>query len=108
MSSMATKRLEILQQMLVQDPANGFARYGLGMEYAKAGELKKAVEEFRVLLAQDEDYAAAYYHGGQALEKMGAVEEARAMYVKGIEVTSRKGDLHTRAELEAALSILPI
>ena len=30
------------------------------------------------------------------------------MYEKGIEVTTRKGDAHTRAEIEAALSMLPV
>jgi tetratricopeptide (TPR) repeat protein len=105
---MATNRLEILQNMLSQDPANTFARYGLAMEYSKAGQFDQAVSEFRSLLAQDESYAAAYYHGGQALEKLGRLEEARQTYEKGIEVTTRKGDTHTRSEIEAALSLLPI
>lgn len=105
---MATNRLDILKQMLAQDPANSFARYGLAMEYANTGELNLAVDEFRTLLAQDETYAAAYYHGGQALEKLGKVDEARAIYEKGVAVTTSKGDLHTRAEIEGALSLLPI
>src|SRR5579875_573327 len=103
---MATNRLEILQQMLQQDPGNTFARYGLAMEYNKAGNHAKAVEEFRALLQQDENYGAAYFHGGQALEKLGRVAEARDTYEKGIEITTRKGDLHTRAEIEAALNLL--
>ena len=105
---MATNRLEILKQMVAQDASNAFARYGLATEYANSGHLEEAVLEFRTLLQKDENYAAAYYHGGQALEKLGRVEEARAIYEKGIEVTARKGDSHTRAEIEAALSLLPI
>jgi len=105
---MATNRVEILKQMVNQDPNNGFARYGLAMEYASSGQLDEAVAEFRTVLQHDESYAAAYYHGGQALEKLGQVDEARALYEKGIEATTRKGDLHTRAEIEAALSLLPI
>ncbi|MBV9441992.1 MAG: hypothetical protein JO217_04800, partial [Acidobacteriaceae bacterium] len=49
-----------------------------------------------------------YYHGGQAFEKLGDLDGARAFYEKGIEITTRKGDGHTRAEIEAALSLLPI
>lgn len=94
--------------MVSQNPDNAFARYGLAMEYAKSGHFEEAVAEFRSLLAKDESYAAAYYHGGQALEKLGEIDEARAMYEKGIAATTRKGDLHTRAEIEAALSLLPI
>jgi tetratricopeptide (TPR) repeat protein len=104
----ATNRLEILTQMVAQDPGNSFARYGLAMEYANQGELVTAVTEFQNLIARDENYPAAYYHGGQALEKLGRLDEARAFYQKGVEVTQRTGDAHTRAEIEAALSLLPI
>ncbi len=50
---MATNRLEILQNMLPQDPNNTFARYGLAMEYAKSEHYEEAVAEFRTLLVQD-------------------------------------------------------
>jgi tetratricopeptide (TPR) repeat protein len=104
----ATNRLEILKQMVAQDPGNSFARYGLAMEYAKLGELAAAVTEFQKLIAGDPNYSAAYYHGGQALEKLGRVDEARTVYEQGIDATRRTGDAHTRAEIEAALSLLPI
>ncbi|MBV9157313.1 MAG: tetratricopeptide repeat protein [Acidobacteriaceae bacterium] len=104
---MATNRLEILKQMVSQDPNNSFARYGLAMEYVNSGDFAEAVEEFRVLFERDENYAAGYFHAGQALEKLGRVDEARGVYQKGIEVTTRKGDSHTRAEIEAALDLLP-
>ncbi|MGA8026184.1 MAG: tetratricopeptide repeat protein [Bryobacteraceae bacterium] len=105
---MATNRVEVLQQMVSQDPNNAFARYGLAMEYSNSGRFSQAVDEFQTILRNDENYAAAYFHGGQALEKLGRIDEARAMYEKGIEVTTRKGDSHTRSEIEAALGLLPI
>lgn len=105
---MATNRLDVLKQMVAQDPKNTFARYGLAMEFANSGNRQQSVEEYRKLLELDENYAAAYYHGGQALEKLGDLDEARVWYEKGIEITTRKGDGHTRAEIEAALSLLPI
>ena len=105
---MATHRLDVLKQMIAQDPANSFARYGLAMELANAGDFESAVAEFRTLLEQDGNYAAAYFHAGQALEKLGELERARSMYERGIEVTTRKGDLHTRSEIEAALQMLPV
>jgi tetratricopeptide (TPR) repeat protein len=104
----ATNRLDILKQMLEQDPANTFARYGLAMECAKTGQLEQAVTEFRTLVANDPNYCAAYYHGAQTLEKLGRLEEARQFYKDGIAATLRKGDAHTRAEIEAALDLLPI
>ena len=94
--------------MLEQNPSDSFARYGLAMEYARQGDLQSAVAEYRALLEHNANYAAAYFHGGQALEKLGQIEAARDMYEKGIAVTSRTGDQHTRTELQAALDMLPI
>ena len=94
--------------MVNQNPSDAFARYGLAMEYAKSGQLETAVAEFSALLQHSPDYAAAYFHGGQALEKLGDVDQARAFYEKGVEVTGRTGDQHTRSELQAALDMLPI
>lgn len=94
--------------MLAQNPANTFARYGLAMEYVNAGELEEAVTEFRAVLAADPAYSYAYFHGGQTLEKLGRIEEARSLYEKGVEVTRAKGDAKGQAEIEAALELLPL
>jgi Flp pilus assembly protein TadD len=104
---MAMNRLEVLRSMVEQNPTDGFSRYGLAMEYVNTGDLGTAVEQFRALLEHNPTYAAAYFHGGQTLEKLGRIEEARAIYNKGIEVTAATGDGHTRSELQAALNLLP-
>jgi Flp pilus assembly protein TadD len=98
-----SNRLEVLRNMVAQNPSDSFSRYGLAMEYANRGDLEQAVEEYRALLAVNPDYAAAYYHLGQALEKLGRREEARVLYREGIEATTRIGDLHTRGEIQAAM-----
>jgi Flp pilus assembly protein TadD len=103
---MSDSRLDVLKNMVAQNPTDSFARYGLAMEWARTGNLEQAMEEYRGLLAVNPDYAAAYYHGGQTLEKLGRVEEARDLYRAGIEATSRIGDAHTRSEIEAALLAL--
>ena len=99
-------RLEMLKEMVAQSPADAFLRYGLATEYANAGDLTQAAAEYQELLAANPDYAAGYFHGGRTLEKLGRLEDARAIYEKGIEVTGRTGDAHTRSELQAALDIL--
>jgi Tfp pilus assembly protein PilF len=103
---MGTERLEILLSMVERNPADGFARYGLAMEYANSGDLVTAVEHFTQLLEHNPNYAAAYFHGGQTLEKLGRIDEAKGLYRRGIEVTGAMGDDHTRSELQAALSTL--
>ena len=105
---MAANRVEILTAMLEQNPADSFARYALAQEFANTGHLDRAVEEYRALIAANADYAAAYFHGGQVYEKLGRLEEARGLYEKGIDVTTRTGDGHARSELEAALNLLPL
>ena len=101
-----SNRLEVLKNMVAQNPGDSFSRYGLAMEYANSGELKSAIEEYQALLAANPNYSAAYYHGGQTLEKLGRREDARMLYRQGIEATTRIGDLHTRSELQAALDLL--
>jgi tetratricopeptide (TPR) repeat protein len=98
-----SNRIDILKQMLEADPANSFARYGLAMEQVKSGDLDGAVREFQSLLEKDPNYSAGYFHGGQTLEKLGRLDEARDFYRRGIAVTR---DPHARGELQAALDIL--
>ena len=96
-------RVAALKQLLTVDPTSGFVRYGLAMEYVKAGQFSDAVAEFETLLSADSQYSAAYYHGGQTLEKMGDLDRARDLYRRGLE---HSRDAHARAELQAALDIL--
>jgi tetratricopeptide (TPR) repeat protein len=92
-----------LKQLLAQDPNSAFARYGLAMEYVKSGSLEQAVQEFEAILGADPAYSAAYFHGGQTLEKLGKLDEARDFYRRGISATR---DPHARSEMQAALDIL--
>jgi tetratricopeptide (TPR) repeat protein len=102
-NSLEPTRIEILEQLLEQNPASTFARYGLAMEYVKSGDLDRAVTTFEEVTKTDPNYSAAYFHGGQALEKLGRLDAARDFYRRGIAVTR---DPHARSELEAALDIL--
>ena len=103
---MGTNRLEILLSMVDRNPVDGFSRYALAMEYVKSGDLGTALDHFMLLLEHNPNYAAAYFHGGQTLEKLGRIDEAKGLYRRGIEVTGAMGDDHTRSELQAALSLL--
>lgn len=103
---MSKNRLELLQEMAAQHPHDTFVGYGLAQEYANSDRLEEAVAEFRRLLQFTPDYAAAYFHGGRTLEKLGHPEEARQMYQRGIEACRRIGDEHARSEMQAALDEL--
>ena len=105
---MAIDRIEALRTMLIADPANKLARYGLAMELVKIGDVDAGLTEFQYLMEHHPEYAAAYYHAGRVLESQGRTEEAREVMEKGIEVTTRIGDQHTRSELQAALDMLGV
>jgi Tfp pilus assembly protein PilF len=103
---MASTRLELLKTMVAENPQDSFLRYGLAMEYRNAGNLEAAMAEFRSILDANPDYAAAYYHGAQTLERLGRLDEARHLYQQGIATTTRLGDRKTRDELQSALDLL--
>jgi Flp pilus assembly protein TadD len=103
---MATNRLEVLRNLVAQNPADSFSRYGLAMEYRNSGDLESALREFRSLMAANPDYVAAYFHGGQTLERLGRVEEARRVYRSGLEAARRTRDQHTASEIQSALDLL--
>lgn len=92
--------------MLAEDPANTFARYGLATELKNTGDPEGAVREFEQLLQVNPNYSAAYFHGGQTLEKLGRVEDARDWYTRGLRATENNKDAHAQAEMQAALDLL--
>ena len=95
----------MVQAAAIDDlPAN--LHFVRGRILEKLGRFDEAMEEFHSLIGSNPEYAAGYYHAGRTLERIGKTEEARAMYQKGIEVTTRTGDAHTRSELQAALDLL--
>jgi tetratricopeptide (TPR) repeat protein len=99
-------RVDVLRTMLEQDPANAFARYGLAMEHVNAGENEQAMTHFDALLSASPDYVPGYYHAGRTLEKLGRIEDARAIYERGISAARAKGDQHSLSELQAALDMV--
>ena len=97
-------RIEILEQMVTDNPANSFARYGLAMEHVKAGELDRAMEHFGAILDRRSfPTLPLTIHGGQALEKLGRIDDARDYYRRGVGAAR---DPHARSELQAALDKL--
>ncbi len=99
-------RLDTLKSMVAQNPSDSFMRYGLAMEYKNAGDWEGAMREFHALIEANPDYHAAYFHGGQTLERMGREDDAREMYREGVEAATRAGNGHARSEMQGALDLL--
>ncbi len=99
-------RIAMLTEILAQNPADAFARYGLAMEYSNSGEVQQALEEFGKLLAAHPDYTAGYFMAAQTLAQASRVEEAKKMLEDGIASARRSGNGHALAEMEGMLGEL--
>ena len=104
---MPPSRIELLRGFIEQRPADPFPRYALALEYKNAGQLELAWETFSTLMNSHGDYVAAYLHAGNTLVALGRVTEARAVFERGLEACTRRGDAHARGEIEGALALLP-
>ena len=96
----------MLNEVLAQNPNDAFARYGLALEYRKAGQTDQAMEEFRRLLTANPDYTAGYFMAAQTLAETGRNDEARQMLRDGIASAKRGGNAHAQSEMEALLQDL--
>jgi len=96
-------RADMLKQVLEQNPNDAFARYGLAMEYSRAGKIETALTEFKKLLEAHPDYIAGYQMAGQMLSAAGRCEEARQMLESGIALAERIGNKHAREEMQGLL-----
>jgi Tfp pilus assembly protein PilF len=99
-------RMALLNEILSQNPADPFARYGLAMEYSNAGDVERALDEFKKLLATNPDYTAGYFMAAQTLTRSGRSDEAKKMLGDGISSAKRTGNAHAESEMQAMLSDL--
>jgi len=99
-------RLQMLKDLIAQDPNNQLARYGLGMEYSGKGDVDSAVAEFRKLVEINPDYANAYFMAAQALAKAKRTDEAKQLLRQGITAAARTGNSHAQSEMQGFLDEL--
>jgi hypothetical protein len=99
-------RLEILRSFAEKRPQDPFPCYALAMELKSRGDAELAWAAFESLLADHSDYLASYAPAGEVLVGLDRLDEARALYRKGIEACARRSDSHTQSHLEDALAAL--
>jgi tetratricopeptide (TPR) repeat protein len=96
----------MLTEILDQNPSDAFARYGLAMEYSKAGDIERALTEFKTLLEKNPDYTPGYFMAAQTLASASRVEEAKRMLSDGIASAIRTGNKHAQSEMTAMMEEL--
>jgi len=102
----AKNRRQQLQEMLAGEPNDSFLRYGLAMEFVSEGNDEEAVRCFQELFAVAPEYVPGYLQAGQGLTRLGRLEEARAVFGRGIAKAREQGDHHAADEMEAFLANL--
>ena len=100
---MTDDRITTLERMLRFRPDDARVRFGLALEYERAGRTEEAVRELRAYLERSEDEGNAWGRLGSLLRRLGHEEEARAAYLRGIEQATAHGHPSMAAELRAAL-----
>ena len=99
-------KMAMLTEILRQNPGDAFARYGLAMAYAAAGDADAALREFAETIARTPDYVPAYQMSAQELLKAGRSDEARERLKAGLAACERSGNAHAASEMQAMLDEL--
>ncbi|MBX7223938.1 MAG: hypothetical protein K1Y36_28745 [Blastocatellia bacterium] len=103
---MTNPRIEAFLKMLAADSTNTMVRYGLANEYWKLNEYAQVVEHLSLYLKATDDQGAGYRMLGQALQKLGRLEEARQAFRAGQQAAERHSHPTMAAEIEEMLEML--
>ena len=99
-------RTQSLRDILAQNPADSFARYGLAMALATEGHSDEALTEYATITEHAPDYVPAYQMSAQLLLKLDRTDQARARLTAGLEAAQRSGNTHAASEMQAMLDDL--
>ena len=89
--------------MLQSRPDDARLRFGLALEYVKAGRREDAVRELGAYLEATDDQGNAWGRLGALLREIGRDAEAKEAYRRGVEAASRYGHPTMAEDFEAVL-----
>lgn len=95
----AKSRRQMIEEMLAGEPNNAEMRYMLAMEHVTEGDDAGAVQHFEQVMTAAPAYPHAYHQGARALARLGRVDEAKALLVRGIPVAQKAGNDHAAGEM---------
>jgi Flp pilus assembly protein TadD len=87
----AVDRMEYFARLAAERPAAPRARFGYAHELLRAERWEDAVVELRAYLALAEDEGNAWGRLGEALARLGRVDEAADAYLAGIDQAAKFG-----------------
>ena len=99
-------RLEKLKEMLEQDPADTFVRYGLAMEYRTNDQTNEASKLFKELMNDTPPHVPSYFMMGQMLADNEQIDDAKTTLQSGITEARSQGNSHAAGEMTELLESL--
>jgi tetratricopeptide (TPR) repeat protein len=78
------------------------------MELSKLGRIDESVASFRQLIQDDPGYVPAYMQAGSVLARAGRKDEAKEIFLRGIEAAALAGNSHAHSELQGMLAELSL
>ena len=99
-------RLERIEAMLADEPADTFLLYSRAMELDKASRHDESLTQLAKLTEAETAYVPAFFMAGQQLTRLGRLDEARTALRDGIEEARRQGDAHAAGEMSEFLASL--
>ena len=100
---MPTDAIARFEALLASGKDGALLRFGLGLQYLKAGEASRAVEHLRAAVRIDPGYSAAWKFLGKALTECANTVEAIEAYRQGIAAAEKKGDKQAAKEMTVFL-----
>jgi predicted Zn-dependent protease len=97
-------RIEVFEQMLVNDPRNTSVLFGLAKEYEKAGRNQELIETLTRYIEVADDEGNAYGMLARAYELAGDRVKAKETYLKGANAAGAHGHPSMAEEYRSILS----
>lgn len=101
-----SNRMDMILSMLEKEPNDIFLNYSLGLEYQSNNNLSLAEQQFKKVIAFQQDYIPAYYQLGKLFETQSKLSEALEFFNKGLQFA--KAQKHNKAINEFSEAIFMI
>ena len=99
-------RIEALRNMLVRNPGDARALFGLAAEYEKRSDWQQVVSFLEQYLGKTEDQGNAWGRLARGYLQLGETDKAIAAYQRGAEQARRHGHPSMAAEFEEAVDLI--
>ena len=104
---MPNPRIEAFKKVLVIDPSDDTAWFGLGKAYMSDENWPEAISALEQCVKVQPNYSAAFYALAQSFQRHNELDRCRETCQRGIDVATANGDLMVIKNLEALKASLP-